>query len=123
VLSIRGRRKKLKEELKNFVRNFEPVKVAKLIIVHEHEETTQAHQVSNLSGIWLVHFVVNQLSHLQNQFLVMVLVRETLFEQLKVQLSRLVVDSQLPHSRHPRLFLLTLYALLLQLFLTFELLL
>lgn len=53
----------------------------------------------------------------------MVLVRKTFLKQLKVQLSRLVIDSQLPHSRHPRLILLALYSLLLQILLTLDLLL
>lgn len=78
--------------------------------------------MKNLSWVGLGHFVMNQLGHLHNQLLVVVLVVKTLFKQFEIQLSSLIVNAECTHLCNTVLIHNALLSLQLHLFLSLHLL-
>jgi hypothetical protein len=65
--------------------------------MHEHQQAAQTHQLSYLGHVNLAHLMMDQLSHLQDEVLIVLLVLYALFEALEVEFRCLVVNRQSPH--------------------------
>lgn len=116
-------RKEFEKQFQQFVGHIEPVEIINLIRVHQHQHTTQAHQLLHLLYIGLGNLVMQQLNHLQHEFLVLFAIVYTLLEKFEIQFDGLVVDSKRTHFRNYRLFVFRFLTFKLLIFLSFELLL